>query len=157
MDSWQSWAGAAEDSALPDGSRLFLFATKNRLLEPARSQTTHHTRVVHDQMHSGPHMNGKMVNGQHLYSVFIQSALQLMLLIDPFTHTHKRRLAAMQGTNKLVRSNWGLGVLLKDTSTSPGWDRTGNPPTARRLLIPPAPMSPCMIPRQAVPDPVSWP
>ena len=40
----------------------------------------------------------------------------------------------MQGTNQLVRSNWGLGVLLRDTSTRPGWDRTGNPPTARRQL-----------------------
>ena len=77
-----------------------------------------------------------MVNGLHLYSAFIQSALQFLPLIHPFTHTftHQRRLAAMQGTNQLVRSNWGLGVLLKDTSTRPGWDRTGNPPTARRQL-----------------------
>ena len=75
-------------------------------------------------------------NGLHLYSAFIQSALQFLPLIHPFTHTftHQRRLAAMQGTNQLVRSNWGLGVLLKDTSTRPGWDRTGNPPTARRQL-----------------------
>ena len=77
-----------------------------------------------------------MVNGLHLYSTFIQSAVQFMPLIHPFTHTftHQRRLAAMQGTNQLVRSNWGLGVLLRDTSTRPGWDRTGNPPTARRQL-----------------------
>ena len=62
-----------------------------------------------------------------------------MPLIHPFTHTftHQRRLAAMQGTNQLVRSNWGLGVLLRDTSTHPGWDRTGNPPTARRQFLPP--------------------
>ena len=80
-----------------------------------------------------------MVNGLHLYSAFIQSAVQFMPLIHPFTHTftHQRRLAAMQGTNQLVRSNWGFGVLLRDTSTCPGWDRTGNPPTARRLLLPP--------------------
>ena len=60
-----------------------------------------------------------MVNGRHLYSAFIQSAVQFMPLIHPFTHTftHQRRLAAMQGTNQLVRSNWGLGVLLRDTST----------------------------------------
>ena len=78
----------------------------------------------------------EMVNGLHLYSAFIQSALQFLPLIHPFTHTftHQRRLAAMQGTNQLVRSNWGLGVLLRDTSTRPGWDRTGNPPTARRQL-----------------------
>ena len=77
-----------------------------------------------------------MVNGLHLYSAFIQSALQFLPLIHPFTHTftHQRRLAAMQGTNQLVRSNWGLVVLLRDTSTRPGWDRTGNPPTARRQL-----------------------
>ena len=29
-----------------------------------------------------------MVNGLHLYSAFIQSALQFMPLIHPFTHTH---------------------------------------------------------------------
>ena len=76
------------------------------------------------------------MDGLHLYSAFIQSAVQLMPLIHPFTHTftHQWRLAAMQGTNQLVRSNWGLGVLLRDTSTHPGWDRTGNPPTARRQL-----------------------
>ena len=58
-----------------------------------------------------------MVNGLHLYSAFIQSAVQFM----PLMH---------------VRSNWGLGVLLRDTSTRPEWDQTGNPPTARRQLIP---------------------
>ena len=85
-----------------------------------------------------------MVNGLHLYSAFIQSAVQFMPLIHPFTHTftHQRRLAAMQGTNQLVRSNLGLGVLLRDTSTRPGWDRTGNPPTARRQLLPPEPYRP---------------
>ena len=73
-----------------------------------------------------------------------------MPLIHPFTHpithtfTHQRRLAAMQGTNQLVRSNWGLGVLLRDTSTHPGWDRTGNPPTARWQLLPPVPYRPCV-------------
>ena len=61
-----------------------------------------------------------------------------MLLFHPFTHTftHQWRLAATQGTNQLVRSIWGLGVLLKNTSTCPGWDRTGNPPTARQQLLP---------------------
>ena len=65
-----------------------------------------------------------MVNGLHLYSAFIQSALQFMPLIHPFTH--QQQLAAMQCTNQLIRSSWGLGVLLKDTSTRPGWDRTGS-------------------------------
>ena len=85
-----------------------------------------------------------LVNGLHLYSAFIQSAVQFKPLIHPFTHTFtlQRRLAAMQGTNQLVRSNWGLGVLLRDTSTCPGWDRTGNPPTARRQLSPPEPYRP---------------
>ena len=84
------------------------------------------------------------VNGLHLYSAFIQSTLQSMPLIHPFTHTfrHQQRLAAMQGTNQLIRSNWGLGVLLRDTSTRPGWDRTGNPLTARRQLLPPEPHHP---------------
>ena len=48
-------------------------------------------------------------------------------------------------SNQLVRSNWGLGVLLRDTSTRPGWDRTGDPPTARRLLLPPEPYRPFII------------
>ena len=85
-----------------------------------------------------------MVNGLHLYSAFIQGAVQFMHLIHPFTHTftHQRRLAAMQGAKKLVRSNQGLGVLLRDTSTRPVWDRTGNPPTAGRQLLPPEPHRP---------------
>ena len=74
-----------------------------------------------------------------------------MPLIHQFTHTftHQWRLAARQGTNQLVRSNQGLGVSLRDTSTCPGWDRTGNPPTARssepyrppaRHICPPMPV-----------------
>ena len=47
-----------------------------------------------------------MVNGLHLYSTFILSAVQFMPLIHLFTH--QWRLAAMQGTNQLIRSNWGL-------------------------------------------------
>ena len=35
-----------------------------------------------------------------------------------------------------------LGVLFRDTSTRPGWDWTGNPPTARGLLLPPVPHRP---------------
>ena len=45
-----------------------------------------------------------MVNGQHLYSASIQSPVQL-ILIHPFTH--QGQLAAMQGTNQLIRRNWG--------------------------------------------------
>ena len=83
-----------------------------------------------------------MVNGLHLHSAFIQSAVQFMPLIHPFTHTftYQWQLAAMQGTNQLVRSNWGLGVLLTDTSTR---QRLGsNPPTTRRELLPPEPYRP---------------
>ena len=60
----------------------------------------------------------------HLYSAFIQSAVQFMPLIHPFTHTftHQQQVAAMQGTDQLVRSIWGLYFLLRDTSTRPGWD-----------------------------------
>ena len=71
----------------------------------------------------------------HLYSAFIQSSVQFMLLIHPFTqHTHTHT-HTMQGTNQLVKSNWGLGVLLRDTSRCPGWDQTGNPPTASPLYM----------------------
>ena len=96
-------------------------------------------------MVNGLHLYSTFIQSAvHLYSAFIQSAVQCMPLIHPFTHTftHQRRLAAMQGTNQLIRSNWGLGVLLRDTSTRPGWDRTGNAPTARRLLLPPEPYHP---------------
>ena len=57
--------------------------------------------------------------GIYVYSVFIQSAVQLMLPIQSLTHilTYQRRSAAMQGTNQLVRSNPGLGVLLQNTVT----------------------------------------
>ena len=97
-----------------------------------------------------------MVNGLHLYSAFIQSALQFLPLIHPFTHTftHQRRLAAMQGTNQFVRSNRGLGVSLRDTSTRPGWDRTGNPPTARRQLYLLSHMAPHCDEGDAAPGPL---
>ena len=58
------------------------------------------------------------------------------------TFTHQRWLAAMEGTNQLIGGNWGLGVLVRDTSTRPGWDRTSNPPTARWQLLPPEPYRP---------------
>ena len=76
--------------------------------------------LVQDRSTYDLHNTGE-INGQHLYSAFIQSAVQFL----PLTHlfTHQRRLAAMQGTNQLVRSNWGLGVLLRDTSTRPLWDQ----------------------------------
>ena len=69
-----------------------------------------------------------MVDGLHLYSAFTIYASHSP--IHTHIHTQQRRLAAMQGTDQLVRSNRGLGVLLRDTSTRPGWDRTGDPPTA---------------------------
>ena len=69
-----------------------------------------------------------------IYIAPLSKALYSLCLSFTHTFTHQRQLAAMQGTNQLVRSNWGLGVLLRDTSTRPGWDRTGNPPTARLLL-----------------------
>ena len=76
-----------------------------------------------------------MVNGLHLYSAFIQSSVQFMPLIHTHTFTHQRRLAAMQGTNQHVKSNWRLGVLLKDTSTRPGWDRTLRLPDDSSYLL----------------------
>ena len=68
----------------------------------------------------------------HLYPKHFTQALYNLCL----SFTHHRRLAAMQSTNQLIRSYWGFGVLLRDTSTHPGWDRTGNPPTARWQLLP---------------------
>ena len=70
------------------------------------------------------------------------------------TFTHQWRLAAMHGTNQLVRSNWG--VLLKDTSTRSGWDRPSNPPTARRQLLPPEPYRPNRMELLAMPHVPLW-
>ena len=69
----------------------------------------------------------RMVNGKYLYSAFNQSAVQSMLLNDPFTHSHQQLLAAMQGTNQPIRSILGLGALLRDTSTHAGQNQTCNP------------------------------
>ena len=67
----------------------------------------------------------------------------LCVSIHPFTHTDSHSNGDwMQGSNQLVRSNWGLGFLLRDPLTRPGWDRIGNPPTARRQLLPPKPYRP---------------
>ena len=48
----------------------------------------------------------KRVKGLHLYSAFIQSAVQFMPLIHPFTH--QWRLAAMQGTNQERQEQLGV-------------------------------------------------
>ena len=77
-----------------------------------------------------------------IYIAPLSKALYNLCLSFTRSHTHQRRLAAMQGTDRLVRSNRGLGVLLSDTSTRPRWDRTGNPLTARRQLLPPEPHRP---------------
>ena len=80
----------------------------------------------------------KMANGLHLYSAFIQSAVQFTPLIHPFTH--QGRLAAMQGTNQPVRSNRGLGVLLKDTPSA-----GSNRQPSGRQLSPPEPHRPRVV------------
>ena len=60
-----------------------------------------------------------MVNGLHLYSVFIQSASQFMPHIHPFTHTFIHQLAGATnaGRHPAQREQLELGVLLKDTTT----------------------------------------
>ena len=99
-----------------------------------------------------------MVNGLHLYSAFIQSAVQFMPLIHTFTHTHTHGdWLHMQGTNRLVCCHWGQGVLLRVTSTRTGWDRTGNPLTAGRLLLPPEPYRPQNVCRRFSLRPSPWP
>ena len=82
-----------------------------------------------------------------IYIAPLSKALYNLCLSFTHSHTftHQRRLAAMQGANQLIRSNRGLGVSLRDTSTRPGWDRTGNHPTARRQLLPPEPHRPLCI------------
>ena len=59
-------------------------------------------------------INGKMVNGRHLYRAFIQSAVQL---IYTFTRRHTpTAIGSHARYNQLITSNRGLGVLLRDTS-----------------------------------------
>ena len=125
-----------EEKKFSPGSRLVTSPTGTAHLDararcdavtqcPYTPSEYHHMKHIYAQYYR----SHTMVNGLHLYSAFIQSAAQFMPLIHPFTHTftYQWRLAAMQGTKQLARSNWGLGVLLRDTSTRPGWDRTGNP------------------------------
>ena len=76
-----------------------------------------------------------MVNGLHLYSAFIQSALQFYASHSPI-HTqtaigcHVRYQPTCQEHRCLAQGHFGM-------------PRVGsNPPTARRLLLPPEPSSP---------------
>ena len=87
-----------------------------------------------------------MVNGLHLYSAFIQRHCTIYASHSPIhthihTHIHTPTAIGCHARYQPARQEqfWGLDVLLKDTSTRPGWDRNGNPPTARRQLLPPEP------------------
>ena len=61
----------------------------------------------------------------NIYIAPLSKALHNFCLSNhPFTH--QRRLAAMQGTNQLVRRNSGLGVSLRDTDT-PRVESNGKP------------------------------
>ena len=83
-----------------------------------------------------------MINGLHLYSAFMQSAVQFMPLIHTtHSHTNGNWLPCKVPTSSSGTIG-GLGVLLRDTSTCPGWDRTGDPPTARQQLLTPEPHRP---------------
>ena len=66
---------------------------------------------------------GVTINGLHLYSAFIQSDVQFMPLIHPFTHTHTPMASGCHARHQTSSSgsDWGLGVLLRDTFTHPGW------------------------------------
>ena len=66
----------------------------------------------------------RRINGLHLYSTFIQSTVQCMPLIHPFTHTftHQRRLTAMQGgiepaTLRLPDDSWAISPPIKINRT----------------------------------------
>ena len=63
----------------------------------------------------------KKVNGLHLYSAFIQSAVQLMPLIHPFTHafTDQRQLAAMQGNQPAHQEQLGVRCLAQGHFDTP--------------------------------------
>lgn len=51
---------------------------------------------------------------------FTINVYHLPILLHTHTVTHQRWLDAVQGTNQSARwDNWGLGVLLRDTSTYP--------------------------------------
>ena len=74
-----------------------------------------------------------------IYIAPLSKAVYNLCLSFTHSHTHSH---TMQGTNQLVRGNWGLGVLLWDTSTCPGWDRTGNPSDCHTTALPPEPYRP---------------
>ncbi|KAJ8274115.1 hypothetical protein COCON_G00087400 [Conger conger] len=74
-----------------------------------------------------------MVNGWHLYSAFIQSAVQLMLSPSPI-HTHTHTPAAIGCHARCLAQG--------HFDTAQAGDGTGNPPTARQLLLRPEPCLP---------------
>ena len=85
-----------------------------------------------------------------IYIAPLSKALYNFLpLIHPFTHTftHQRRLAAMQGTNQLVRSNWGLGVLAQGHFDTPRVGSNRQPSDCQTTALPPEPHRPtsCVI------------
>ena len=77
-----------------------------------------------------------MVNGLHLYSAFIQSALQRPL-IHPFTHTftHQWRQATMQGAGRPAHwEQFGVQCLAQGHFDMwPAGARTADLPTLRSL------------------------
>ena len=80
-----------------------------------------------------------------MYIAPLSKVLYNLCLSFTHLHTHSyttRDWMPCKVPTSLWGAYWGLGVLLRDTSTQPGWDRTGNPPTARWLLSPPEPYHP---------------
>ena len=81
-------------------------------------------------------------NGRHLYSAFIQSAVQLMPFHSPththtHTHTHQRRLAAMQGTNQ---EQFGVRHLAQGHFETPRGESNRQPSDWQKSALTPEPM-----------------
>ena len=71
----------------------------------------------------------------NLYIAPLSKALYNLCLSFTRSHTHSHTNGywlPCKVPTSLSGAIGGLGVLLRDTWTRPGWDRTGNPPTARR-------------------------
>ena len=80
-----------------------------------------------------------------IYIAPLSKVLYNLCLSFTHSHTHSHTNGDWLPCKAPTSSSGAIGGSVScsgDTSTRPGRDRTGNPPTARRLLLPPEPHRP---------------
>jgi len=89
-------------------------------------------------------LHGKMVNGLHLYSAFIDlMATKVLYICLTFTHSHTDGSVSHARLHPARREQLGLGVLLMDTSTLGQVEPGVEPPTFRFVDNPHEALSHC--------------